>query len=337
MWTLVPCCLKTMILDITRHKFYEGLLTLFGTTIIMIVLLATSVGDSGVAPAPDSPLMLLVNSLTGGIGFIRGVFVVMLYAMSVLTLSRAALRSHIYPTDTMAPMALCAVLFLPMIVTADALHQAVVVLLMSHSLANMFYCFGPNRRVNRLFTAMVAAGTLAVVEASLVVVPIVMSFALIAARKKFREALVVVVGMLLPMFSYCYIEWLLGVSFAHSTELWWSSLTANLDLNILDNITLTRLVFLAFVIFLQAVSLVLNVSQRDVRSSGARGVWRALQLLFVVVLCATLFMPSASDSMLTVLVSIAAAMLSVYFIHCNIMISVVSYVALLSLAIAASL
>ncbi len=326
-----------MILDITRHKFYEGLLTLLGTTIMMIVLLATSAGDSGIAPAPDSPLMSFIRSLTGGMGFIEGVFVVLIYFISVLALSRAALRSRIYPTDTMASMALSAVLFMPMISTEDALRQAVVVLLMSYSLANMFYCFGPNRRVNRLFAAMVASGTLAVVEASLVVVPIVMSLALIIARKKFREALVVVVGMLLPIFTYCYVEWLLGDSFAHTLSLWWSSLTTNFNINILDNITLTRLVFLAFVIFLQAVSLVLNVSQRDVRSSGARGVWRTLQLLLVVVLCAALLLPSASGSMLTVIVATAAAMLSVYFIHCNIMISVVTYTALLSLAVAASL
>ena len=73
------------------------------------------------------------------------------------------------------------------------------------------------------------------------------------------------------------------------------------------------------------------------RSSGARGVWRTLQLLLVVVLCAALLLPSASGSMLTVIVATAAAMLSVYFIHCNIMISVVTYTALLSLAVAASL
>ncbi|MBO7199041.1 MAG: hypothetical protein J6V26_03320 [Alistipes sp.] len=326
-----------MILDITRHKFYEGLLTLLGTTIIMITLLAVSAGESGIAPAPYSGLMSFIGSLTGGIGFIEGVFIVFIYFVSVLSLSRAALRSHIYPTDTMAPMALSAVLLLPMIVTEDALRQAVVVLLMSYSLANMFYCFGPHRRVNRLFTAMAVSGTLAVVEASLVVVPIVMSLALIVARKKFREALVVVVGLLLPMFAYCYIEWLLGDSFAHTLSLWWSSLTTNFNIDILDNITLTRLVFMAFVIFLQAVSLVLNVSQRDVRSSGARGVWRTLQLLFVVALCAALLLPSASASLLTVIVATAVAMLSVYFIHCNIMISVVTYTALLSLAVAASL
>lgn len=326
-----------MILDIIRHKFYEGLITLLVTTIVMVVLLATSIGDSGAAQATDSTIIELITSATNGIGFIEGAIIVICYLVSVFTLSRSVLRSHIYPINTMAPMSLCAVMFLPMITTNDALHQAIIMLLMAYSLSNMFYCFGPKRRVNKLFSAMFASGTLAIVEAPMVVVPIVMLFALTAARKKLSEAVVVVTGMLLPMFIFCYVEWLYDVSFSHTLATWWHSLTADLRINLLDNITLTRLVFITYVIFLQATSIVLNISQHDISSSGARGAWRTLQLLFVVTLCAALLLPSASESMLTAIIAIATTMLSIYFIHCNIMVSVVSYTALLSLAIAASL
>lgn len=326
-----------MILDITRHKFYEGLITLLVTTTIMVVLLATSAGSSGLATTPDSPIMQLATSATVGIAFIQGAVVVLCYFASVFSMARATLRAHIYPIETMAPMSLCAVMFLPMITTEDSMHQAIIMLLMTYGLANLFYCFGPKRRVKRLFAAMFSSGTLALIDASLVVVPIVMMLALITARKKLSEAIIVTTGMLLPMFIYCYVEWLFNVSFAQSLTAWWQSLTANLNLNILDNITLTRLVYLAFVIFLQAASIVLNIPHRDGRTSGARGVWNTLQLLFIVVLCAVLLLPSASESMLTAMIAIATAMLSVYFIHCNIMFSVVSFTALLSLAIAASL
>lgn len=237
----------------------------------------------------------------------------------------------------MAPIALCSVMLLPMITTGDALHQAVVVYFMSHAMANMFYCFSHRKCFHRLFAAMVAAGTLALVDASLTIVPVTMALALIAARKKLREAVVVVVGMLLPLFAYCYVEWLCDVNFSDSLQLWWRSLVTPLSLNILDNIKLTRLIFIAFVVFLQATSVVLHIYQREIHSSVVRGSWRAMQLMFVAALCCALLLPSASDSLLTVIVMIASAMLSMYFISSGTMLSVVSYVALLSLAIAAAI
>ena len=326
-----------MILDIARHKFYEGIITLLITTIVMIILLATSAGDSGIASAPDSPLMSLISSATFGSGFVEGLIAVILYIVSILTLSRSTLRTHIYTADTMAPIALCSVMLLPMITTGDALHQAVVVYFMSRAMANMFYCFSHRKCFHRLFAAMVAAGTLALVDASLTIVPVTMALALIAARKKLREAVVVVVGMLLPLFAYCYVEWLCDVNFSDSLQLWWRSLVTPLSLNILDNIKLTRLIFIAFVVFLQATSVVLHIYQREIHSSVVRGSWRAMQLMFVAALCCALLLPSASDSLLTVIVMIASAMLSMYFISSGTMLSVVSYVALLSLAIAAAI
>ena len=337
MGTIALLRLDTMILDIARHKFYEGIITLLITTIVMIILLATSAGDSGIASAPDSPLMSLISSAAFGSGFVEGLITVILYIVSTLTLSRSTLRTHIYTADTMAPIALCSVMLLPMITTGDALHQAVVVLLLAHAMANMFYCFSHRKCFHRLFAAMVAAGTLAVVDASLTIVPVTMALALIAARKKLREAVAVVVGMLLPLFAYCYIAWLQDVSFSESLLLWWRSLVAPLSLNILDNLKLTRLIFIAFIVFLQATSVILHLSHREIHSSVMRGSWRTMQLMFVASLCCALLLPSASDSLLTVVVMIASAMLSMYFINSSAMLSVVSYVALASLAFAAAI
>lgn len=326
-----------MILDIARHKFYEGLITLIMTTIMLVTLLVASTGDSGIATAPESAAMSLVSTATLGNGFIEGVIVVILYVLSILSLSRFTLRTRIYPTSTMAPLALCAVMIMPMIVVGDALHQAVVVALMTLALGNMFFCFSHRRCVHRLFAAMVAAGLLAVVDGSLIIVPLVMCWVLIAARKKFREALATVVGMLLPLFTFCYVEWLLGGEFGDSALVWWRGVTANLSLNILDNLTLTRMIYIAFIIFLQATSMVLNFSHRDLHTSVVRGAWRAMQLLFVAILCSLLLLPSAADSSLTALVVMAASMLTMYFINCGVFVAIVSYVALLSLAVAAAL
>ena len=326
-----------MILDIARHKFYEGLITLLTTTIMLVVLLIVSVRDSGLGLAPESGAMSLISSATLGNGFMEGTIVVIIYVLSVLSLSRFTLRTRIYPTDTMAPLALCAVMILPMLVVGDALRQAVVVMLMTIALGNMFFCFGPRKCIHRLFAAMVAAGTLAVVDGSLVVVPVVMCWVLISARKKLREALATVVGMLLPLFTFCYVEWLLGGGFGDSAHEWWRGITANLSLNILDNLTITRMIFVAFIIFLQATSMVLNFAHRDLYSSVVRGAWRSMQLLFMALLCSMLLLPSAADSSLTALIVVGAASLTMYFVNCGLFVGVLSYMAIISLAIAAAL
>lgn len=326
-----------MILDIARHKFYEGLITLLTTTIMLVVLLIVSLGDSGLGLAPESEVMSLISSATLGNGFVEGAIVVIIYVLSVLSLSRFAIRTRIYPINTMAPLALCAVMMMPMLVVGDALRQAMVVMLLSIALGNMFFCFGPRRCIHRLFAAMVAAGTLAVVDGSLIVVPVVMCLALVAARKKLREALTTVVGMVLPLFTYCYVEWLLGGGFDDCALEWWRGIATDLSLNILDNLTITRIIFVAFIVFLQATAMVLNFVHRDLYSSVVRGAWRSLQLLFVALLGSLLLLPSAADSSLTALVVVGAASLTMYFVNCGLFVGVLSYMAIISLAIAAAL
>ena len=326
-----------MILDIARHKFYEGLITLLAMAIVLEVLLAGSLGDSGLSLVPESRVMSLISSATLGNGFVEGAIVVIIYVLSVLSLSRFAIRTRIYPINTMAPLALCAVMMMPMLVVGDALRQAMVVMLLSIALGNMFFCFGPRRCIHRLFAAMVAAGTLAVVDGSLIVVPVVMCLALVAARKKLREALATVVGMLLPLFTFCYVEWLLGGGFGDSALEWWRGIATDLSLNILDNLTITRIIFIAFIVFLQATAMVLNFVHRDLYASVVRGAWRSLQLLFVALLGSLLLLPSAADSSLTALVVVGAASLTMYFVNCGLFAGVLSYMALISLTIAAAL
>lgn len=325
-----------MILDVARHKFYEGFLTLLLATLTMVVFVAVGVGEASVTPVPYSPFMSLISSATFGISFVEKAAVIILYTISVLTLSRSTIRTHIYPADTIAAMALCAVMTLPMIVGEHALREAFITLFTSLALGNMFFCFGPRRSPNHLFGAMLSASLLATVEATLIVVPIAMGIALIAARKRLREAVIVVVGMLLPLFACCYIAWLSGEGFTESLLAWWRSATTSLNYHIIDTMSIPRLCFLAYALFLTAVASIMNYAQRDTHSHVARGAWRALHLIFIFVACALLFMPAASDSLLTVAVILSATMLPTYFICNDALISVVSYIALVALAFAAA-
>jgi hypothetical protein len=326
-----------MILDVARHKFYEGLFTLFISTLTMIAFMVAGVGEGSTMPEPYSASMPLVYNATLGSRFLEGLIIVILYAIGVLTLSRATLRTHIYPSDTMAAMALSAVMTLPMIVGADALREAVVALCTSVALGNMLFCYGPRKSPHRLFTAMLAASMLATIEASLMVVPLAMGIALIFARKRLREAMIIVVGMLLPLFITFYIAWLGGEEFGQCALAWWRSAFIPLELNSLDSISIPRISLFGFVLILQIVASVLHFAQRDSLTSQRRGAWHALHLIFVVAACSFVLMPAASSSLLTVAVITSATMLPTFFVCNGVMLSALSYVALCALAVAASL
>lgn len=325
-----------MILDVARHKFYDGFITLLITTLTMIVFVAIGVGEGSATPMPYSPFMSLVSTATFGITFIEKAAVVILYAVSVLALSRSTIRTHIYPSDTIAAMALCAVMTLPMIVGEHALREAVIALFTAIALGNMFFCFGPRRSPHHLFGAMFSASMLATVEATLIVVPVAMGIALILARKRLREAVVVVVGMLLPLFAMFYLTWLSGEGFAEVVLKWWRSATTALDYHMIDNISIPRLCFLAYTLFLTAVSSIMQHAQRDTNNHVARGAWRAMYLILSFVACALVLIPSASESLLTVAVVISSVMLPSFFVCSNAALSTLAYIALIALAFVAS-
>ena len=326
----------TMIIDVARHKFSEGLVTLFVTTLTMIVLVATGVGENTPVTEPYSASMSVVYDSTFGSGFIEGLIIVICYVLSSLTLTRATLRTHIYPADTMAAMALSAVMMLPMIVGQYALREAVVTLATSVAVSNMLFCFGPHKRPHRLFAAMLASGLLATIEASLMVVPLIMGLLLIMARKRLREALIVVVGMLLPLFTTLYIAWLGGTEFNQGLLTWWRSAFTPLELNTLDSISIPRLGLFGLVLILQITTSVLHFLQRDDHTSSTRSAWRSLHLILLVAICAFVFMPAASGSLLTVAIIASITMLPTFFICNSAILSSLSYVALFAMAIAAA-
>ncbi len=324
-----------MILDVARHKFYEGIATLLLTTLTLIVFVAAGIGEGATKIVAYSPFMSLVENATFGIAFIQKSITIILYMFSVLTLSRSTLRTRIYPTDTMAAMALCAIMMLPMVIGEYALREAVITLFMSMALGNMFFCVGPRRSPNRLFAAMLSAGLLATVEAPLVVVPIAMGIALIASRKRFRETLIVIVGMLLPLFACFYIAWLSGDGFAASALAWWRSAVTPITHHFIDSMSIPRLCFLAYALFLLVVSSLMHYEQRDTNTATSRGAWRSLHLIFFIVVLALLCMPSASDSLLTIAVILSATMLPALFVCSDAIVSTVAYIALIGLVFAA--
>lgn len=330
-----------MILDVARHKFYEGFFTLAIMTIVMIAMFIFSSEEVALTTMPDTPFMALVASLTGGVAFVEKLAATVLYMASALMLARSAIRTHIYTADTMAPLALSAVVMLPLILVGGALNQSVVILLLAIALGNMFYCFGPHRCLNHLFAAMVAAGTLAISVPAFALITLALGIALILARKSLREATVTVTGMLLPMFVQCYVLWLMGDSFTDAVAELWRSMMEPWSADLVSRITtfvelpIPRLVFLAIVIIMQLTSAVLYLTEHDVHSPMVRGAWRAMLFIWIVALATTLLSVMPLWLPFTIVAVLSAVMLPMFFIRSNALVSTLVYLLLIASSIAA--
>lgn len=329
-----------MILDVARHKFYEGFFTLLIMTIAMIGVVAFSGGDA--TPTPNTPLMTLINSITGDIGFVKKIVTVLLYTISVLSLTRSAIRTHIYTVDTMAPLALCSVVMFPLVCVGNSLYQSIVVFLLALTLGNMFYCFGPRRCLHHLFMTMVAAGTLPLMDATFAPITLAVCLALILARKRFREAIVTVVGMLLPLFIQCYVLWFMGGEFASSIEHMWSDITtlwtgdiAERGIYIVEYISIPHLIFIGCIIFMQSVSSTLYFTEQDVHSTVVRGAWRAMHFILIVAICSTILFSTSLWQPFTIIAMVAVMMFPMLFVHYNTLISTIAYIALIACSVTA--
>ena len=324
-----------MILDVVRHKFYEGLLVLLLATLVLsVMLLATDVplcGGMAGSIAPLGTSLAFVDTMPRLLGV---PIIAVLYFASVLIAARATLRVSLYPVVTMAPLALFALVLLPAIVVESPMRQALVALLFALSLSHMLRLFGPRASAVDLFGAMLAAGTMPLVDISLVAIPVAVALAIIAARATLREATIVVGGMLLPLFIYCYVEWCSGGSFGDTALAMWRNVAAA-AVSPLELITIPRLIFLGVVIFVQTMASIFYATEQELNSSAARGVWRSAHLLLVVAIASIVALPSASASLIVVVTMISVVMQPLFFMRIGSIASIVAYVLLFGTSVVA--
>lgn len=310
------------------------------------MLLLTTLVLSATLLATDVPLC---GSMTGSIaplgewlGFVDAmpricgvVIIALLYFASVFITARATLRVSLYPVATMAPLALFAIVLLPTLVLQSPMRQAIVVLLFALTLSHMLRLYGPRASAVNLFGAMLAAGTMPLVDISLVAIPVAVALVIIAARATLRESTIVVGGMLLPLFVYSYVEWCLGGSFGDAAIAMWNAVAGDAAISLLELITIPRLIFLGVVLFVQAMASVFYATEQDLKSSAARGVWRSAHLLLVVTIASLVVLPSASPSLLVVIAMVSVIMQPLFFMRIGSIASIVAYILLFATSLAA--
>lgn len=315
-----------MILDITRHKFFEGFATLL--LFALVTTIATGVTYTPASPEAMSatpPIGALVSHLATHHTILSVVAMLPLMVYAVLRLARATARAKIYPQSTLGAIALGAATLMALLPSTEYATLTIVALLTCEAFGRLLYCFGPNIRAHYLFTSMLALGALPLIDGTFVPLVGVVALLTIVLRGTLRETIIALVGALSPMIISCYVEWLAMGSFIAPLIAIRDSLLTSSYTTIIDYITLPRLIFLGVLVTFALLSVMQYFTNRVTLSTSARNVWFLL-LMATVTIVITMLLGHISTGIIVAMAIILVPTLPMLFICTTPLMSVVMYI-----------
>ena len=325
-----------MILDVARHKFFEGLITLAITALLMTV--AVLLLPERIVPQEAggvTPISAWLLSFGNSHPTISTLLSLPLFFYAVLRLAQATTRTSLYHTNTMASISLGGLAIAATCVHGNYLQLITVAILTATAMANMCYIFRPTMRPHRLFMMSIALGTLTIIDGVLTLPTLIIIILTIAMRSALRETLIIAVGYLLPIFAYFYISWFCGVSLDDAWQGIASSIITS-ELNQLGGyLDLPRIILFGMMLIFQCVSSALYIRERLSLSMSARHVWTIAQAITVILILMILLMPTTSLTPFVVVSIIISTMIPMLFQHVGITISAILYMLFLVISIVA--
>ena len=319
-----------MILDVTRHKFSEALLTLiFFAVVISMAAIFVFPEVSNVIGGAEAPLAPFINSFRSSHPTMSGLLLGLIYIYIVLRISRSTVRVGLYPAVTLAAIPISSVVLFGSLYSDGYAILTLSALLVAEAYGRLLYCFSPSVRPHYLFSAMVAFGAMPLIDTAFVPFSLVIPLIVIVERRTLREIVLILFGLSLPSFVYCYLSWLGGANFVECFMDMWAEYMVSSHLSLAAYLTLPRLVFLGVVLFLQLLTSVVYVTMPLSINAGVRDVWRMLQLSMVVLLVSLLLLPASSPALIVAMTLLSSIMLPLLFQYASLAQSVLAFILLI--------
>ncbi len=323
-----------MILDVARHKLIEAIATLviiaLATVICNIVLPAELVANTS-----SAPLGALITEFQRSHSILAALVGFALLIRLSMTVTRTTVRSHLYDVNSFGAMSIVPLAIMMLATPHAMLSTIVVATLVAEAMRRLFYAFSSEQRMNAIFTAMLAMGALPLVDCSLLVVVLALPLIVLSLRCSFRDLVIAVVGMLLPIFTYAYVVWCSGGLFGDAVATLWHGMLEPSPLAMQTYLTLPRIVGMAMLLLIGLCSVALYIMRGRSQKPAVRHIW--LFMISAVLLLGTTFalLPSTSIPSLVVVAIIVSTMAPMLFLHLSTLLSVVIYLLLAALAVVA--
>lgn len=205
-------------------------------------------------------------------------------------------RYSIYHTASVLPLMLFICFTLALGTTQQLLLSVVISMLMLAAMAELFRAAKGVSRTSRIFSSSILFGALPLLIPTAVTLWALYFGALILYYRPKRELIVMLLGLMLPSLTFCYVRWIGGVDFADSIALLLSELTTNngVNLQIISELTVHNIVLLVTLLAVILLSIYGAIhSDRFSIKSTSRA--RLILTLITILLCfAMMLIPAFS-------------------------------------------
>lgn len=286
-----------MILDIARHKFFEGLIYLFIIAILSVVCGFVAVGDNiANATMAAAPLQPMLRDFMLAHPVVSAIISLIIIMATAIRITRTSIIHSLFSTNTLAAMSLSAVIILGIGMHGNILSTLIVGYLLTEALYRMCFCVSPNLQLHYMFTSHMALGAMPLFDCSMLAPALVAPIIIMLSNKKPREIVVAIVGLLLPAFAYCYVSWFMGGEFLDGISQMWHGMITPSGLADVDYLTLPRLIMLGAVLFIQICTSLIFHNDRLSLSLSARQIWMLLQIFVLMLTICFVLLPSTSPA-----------------------------------------
>ena len=291
-----------MILDIVRHKFYEGLL--------FLIIIATTAVVSGFAMVDEAvacatftsaPLQPMLSDFTLAHPTIAAAISLLLILGTSLRLTRTTIQHSLFQISSLTTMSLSAAIILGLGIHGNILSTLIVAYLCSEAINRICHCMAPEPTLHYMFTAFMALGAMPLFDSSMLAPALLAPVVVILSNKKPREMLVAIIGLLLPLFVYSYVGWCNGNAFLGSLTTIWQGMLTPSALADGNYLSLPRLIMLGTVAFMQVCTSLIFFGERLSLSLTSVAIWKMLQTLVVIFTACFMVLPSTSPASFLIL------------------------------------
>lgn len=242
---------------------------------------------------------------------------------------RIAIRYNLYGVSTCLPIPLYAIIACGIFSGVSYLAGFAASMLLALAVKNYCRSFCNGYGFDAIFRASLYLGLLPLVYAPATPLALILPLAILLFRRTFREAVVAMAGLLLPMLTACYVSWGAGGEFTTPVEAMTCAVFSGAALRLFSEIPLPSLIMLCAIGALALTALFFFLA--DIYAAGTKPRYILIfNIGILAMILALLFTPAATPAIFTLLAVPAALLFPVFFVRIHRGVALAIYLVLLA-------
>lgn len=314
-----------------------------GQALIMLLVFAVITAVAGVTGTTLVPEQLprgmalslpgeMLQHVEGLYPVVSSIVALVLFAAAGLATGRLTVRYNIYSSPTFMAMSLFAMVACGLSGGEDLLSNLVLAALFAFSCKNFSGSIVNGYGFDAIFCGAFYLGIMPLIDSGCAILLPMVPVALLLFRRTSREAVVALVGVLLPLMVFSYLNWAMDGDFRAPMYYILRAFSGDGFFDVVLAMPVQRWVLLGFVLLLSIVASGIFISGFFSMSTRSRYIL-IYHIIASIVVVAGLLLPAASDAQVVLLAVTSAVLLPVLFVRVRYFFAVVLYVVLAVLSV----